>query len=365
MARMHVFPFAAVLALSMANCSKTGSSPTEPPISNTSSLGKGERAAHTSGSAAQSPSPIRLSELGREHTERLLGGDLGYLWDRMDDKFKAFVGSREAMARVLDSTLGAFEGEREIVEEEANESKNQRMYAAKVKTGDAAQWQLVWIFDGREQVAGLRVLPVSIDTAKTTEGARATAAPLELPFDGTWFVFWGGHTFEENHHVVDRAQRFAYDFVVTKEGKTFEGKGRRNEDFYCFDQPILAPAAGRVVETENRVVDNVPGKMNADRILGNHVVIDHGQGEFSFLGHLKRGSVVVKEGQQVRTGQVLGKCGNSGHSSEPHLHYHLQDRATLEDAYGYPARFRSYQVEGEGRVPLGEPVRGQAVSQTQ
>ena len=83
------------------------------------------------------------------------------------------------------------------------------------------------------------------------------------------------------------------------------------------------------------------------------VVLDLGRGEFALLAHLRRGSVRVRKGQRVRAGDALGVCGNSGNSSEPHLHFHLQDRAALfGGARGLPITFA-----GRGR-----PVQGQFVS---
>jgi murein DD-endopeptidase MepM/ murein hydrolase activator NlpD len=138
------------------------------------------------------------------------------------------------------------------------------------------------------------------------------------------------------------------------------GDGTRNEDYYCFGRPILAPAAGRVVEVVTDVEDNVPGKMNPVQITGNRVVIDHGNGEFSVLAHLRQGSVRVAKGASVTRGQQLGDCGNSGNSSEPHLHYQLQATAEFGSAPGLPAQFVDYVANGKP-VAWGEPVQGERI----
>ena len=93
---------------------------------------------------------------------------------------------------------------------------------------------------------------------------------------------------------------------------------------------------------------------------GNQVVIDHGHAEFSFLAHLQQGSVAVQPGQSVAPGDTLGLCGNSGNSSEPHLHYHLQDSGEFGAGEGKPAQFRNYTADGEW-VEVGEPVQGQRI----
>jgi murein DD-endopeptidase MepM/ murein hydrolase activator NlpD len=108
------------------------------------------------------------------------------------------------------------------------------------------------------------------------------------------------------------------------------------------------------------VADNTPGVMNRLQALGNHVVLDHGNGEFSFLCHFKKGSVAVKTGQKVKAGEPLGQCGNSGNSSEPHLHYHLQTTAVPFHGAGLPAQFLRYRANGE-TVERGEPTQGQNV----
>jgi murein DD-endopeptidase MepM/ murein hydrolase activator NlpD len=109
---------------------------------------------------------------------------------------------------------------------------------------------------------------------------------------------------------------------------------------------------------ENGVPENRPGDMPA--ISGNSIVIDHHNGEFSVLSHFTKGSILVGVGDEVVSGQVLGHCGNTGHSSEPHLHYHLQDTPVLHSGDGLPAQFHSYEANGK-EVRRGEPSITQAV----
>lgn len=212
--------------------------------------------------------------------------------------------------------------------------------------------------------------------------ARAAASPhedyvlraqLRLPFEGRWLVAWGGRTLEQNRHAVARDQRFAYDFLALAPhiapganvlaawaaGESRRGDPRDNESYYCYGRPILAPAAGTVVDLRDGVPDNVPGELGTPP-QGNHIVIDHGNDEYSMLAHLKPGSLRVAEGDRVRTGQRLASCGNSGRSTEPHLHYHVQDTPRWFDGHGLPPRFHDYRADGE-RVDAGEPVRGQRV----
>jgi murein DD-endopeptidase MepM/ murein hydrolase activator NlpD len=149
------------------------------------------------------------------------------------------------------------------------------------------------------------------------------------------------------------------DFVYPKDGRLFSGPGglrSKKTDYYCFGQPILAPAGGTVVKAEAGYDDNDPGKSTGDSPDGNIVVISHGNGEFSQMNHLKQNSLKVKIGDQVKQGEIVAECGNSGASPIPHLHYQFQRSASSL----LPAQFNDYIADG---VPVanGEVKRGQLV----
>lgn len=155
-------------------------------------------------------------------------------------------------------------------------------------------------------------------------------------------------------------QRFAYDFLILRGGLSHAASGAANEDYFCFGEAILAPAGGVVTVAIDGVPDNRPDVLNDDAPAGNHIVIDHGNGEYSLLAHLRRGSVVVAKGGTVVGGERLGACGNSGRSSEPHLHYHLQTGQTFGQDVGLPAQFEDWFSARQYRA-RGEPVRGELV----
>jgi len=190
-----------------------------------------------------------------------------------------------------------------------------------------------------------------------------TQTTLHLPFAGEWYVYWGGRSVAQNKHVAARDQRFAYDFLIlapqSREG-SYQGSGENNIDYFCFGRPIYAPADGGVINVENELPDNQPGETNSAAVLGNHVILDHGCGEFSFFAHFERGSIAVRSGQRVHRGQLLARCGNSGNSSEPHLHYHLQNTPVPFRGDGLPAFFVEYLADGKS-VTRGEPVARQTV----
>lgn len=181
---------------------------------------------------------------------------------------------------------------------------------------------------------------------------------LSLPFDGEWTAVNGGITEDTSHSWEFVAQRYAYDFVVTdEEGDSHAGDGTRLEDYYAFGEPIRAPAAGTVVKTKDRLRDYPrPGsgwlEWRTWDIRGNHVVVEHDDGEYSLLAHLEEGSVTVSPGDRVERGDVVGACGNSGHSGEPHLHYQIQDRPNFWITASLVPQFDGVDVtrDGDGRA---------------
>lgn len=183
---------------------------------------------------------------------------------------------------------------------------------------------------------------------------------LRLPFDGDWFVYAGGREIYQNANAYRDAERYATIFTVVKDGRTFSGDGSKNDQFYCYGQPVLSPADGTVILTNNSYVDNTPGRSEEIMPTGNRVLINHGHNEYSLLMHLKQDSIKVKTGQKLKQGDVVGQCGNSGNSPAPHLEYRLQDSRGRPLPQTLPIQFVDYVADGTP-VPVGEPVRGQTV----
>ncbi|MYN68227.1 MAG: M23 family metallopeptidase [Acidobacteria bacterium] len=179
-----------------------------------------------------------------------------------------------------------------------------------------------------------------------------TRAVYTLPFEGEWLLCNGGATPETSHSWDVLGQRFALDFVQANEAfERHTGRGTRAADYFCYGQDILAAADGTVVRLESRVRQAFLGwgicDFTARSFVGNHVLIEHAEGEFALYAHLIRGSVTVAPGDRVTRGQVIGRCGHSGHSTEPHLHFHLQDSRELWEGMGLPVRFSGLLVDGE------------------
>jgi murein DD-endopeptidase MepM/ murein hydrolase activator NlpD len=223
-----------------------------------------------------------------------------------------------------------------------------------------AEVEITWAFDGAGAISGFSVRPRPKEAASRYLDYR-TQTPLRLPFDGEWTVFNGGRTLATNPHAAARNQRFAVDLAVVRDGRTFRGDGNGLADYHVWGAPVLAPAAGKVVATVDGLPDNTMGTTDRENLAGNHVILDHGNGEYSFLAHFQRASLAVIEGQEVEAGHALGRVGNSGNSSEPHLHYHLQDGPVFAEAESMPAAFVDYVADdrpvGRGELHKGQRVR--------
>lgn len=145
--------------------------------------------------------------------------------------------------------------------------------------------------------------------------------PIYLPFWGKWTVSQG-HNGEITHK---EGWAFAWDFVIKdNKGSTFNGQAIKVEDFYCFNKPVIAPADGIIEEVVEHIVDNEIGDVNTIDNWGNTIIIKHTIGLYSKLCHLKAFSIKVKPGDYVKKGEIIGLCGSSGRSPEPHLHFQIQ-----------------------------------------
>ncbi|MER5641420.1 M23 family metallopeptidase [Kitasatospora sp. NPDC002227] len=151
-----------------------------------------------------------------------------------------------------------------------------------------------------------------------------------FPLEGTWYVVQGGGR-GLNHHAGLPEQRGAVDLV--RPGPARLRLPRTAGDFPAYGAAVLAPCAGTVVAAVDGAEDQLPGVIRYAPAYGNHVVLDTGEALVK-LAHLRPGSVNVTPGQVVRAGHRLGEVGNSGNSTEPHLHLHAE-----RDGVGLDLRF--------------------------
>jgi len=147
------------------------------------------------------------------------------------------------------------------------------------------------------------------------------AISLQLPFYGEWLVSQG-----YDGDITHKGEwKHALDFVVADETKhTYKLPGKSVTDFYCYGLPVLAPASGYVTTVIDGIDDNEVGDIDIRQNWGNVVVIKHADGFYSKLTHLKKDSITVRLNDYVSQGSIIGYCGSSGRSPEPHLHFQTQ-----------------------------------------
>jgi hypothetical protein len=220
---------------------------------------------------------------------------------------------------------------------------------------------LVHRFTGRAiPPAPERPLAFAFDGARTRVSTRR-AISVAPPLRGRRFVDVNGCCGLSPHRTGVNAidgieylsQRFAIDFLrIDRRGRAFVGDISRNESFIGFRDPVYSVADGRVVSTLNNLRENTPPveppplSLTPDTALGNHVVVRLRGGRYALYAHLHTGSVRVHRGQRVRTGQLLGRVGNTGESGAPHLHFHVSDGPAGLASNGLPFVFSRFNLTG-------------------
>ncbi|GAB3577382.1 urea transporter [Hymenobacter daeguensis] len=189
--------------------------------------------------------------------------------------------------------------------------------------------------------------------AYTTDRVRLAhqgTVAFTLPFLGSW-TCTQGYASGGPTHLGDWSQ--ALDFVVADaDGQTYHGTGLALSDYYAYNKPVLAPADGVVEEVIQHIEDNAIGEVNTRENWGNTVVIRHAPGLYSQLSHLRAHSVPVKPGDYVRRGEVVGTCGSSGRSPEPHLHFQVQATPYVGSrTVAWPLAY--FMAQGGAATPAG------------
>lgn len=332
------------------------------------------------GQQAESTLPkIDYEKMGEALLKAVMKGNL--------DEYKAILTASaantltpEALAQLrteLTTRLGTFTDLR-MGEQQKTGQFYRVLYDCRFSKGTTT---MIVIMENEEKIAGIlfpdiarskpvRTEPPPVAPPQTAAPAsvpatRATAetkTPLRLPFSGKWKVANGGRDARQNGHAASRAEVYSYDFIMVGiDDRPFKTDGKKNEDYYAFEKELRAPADGVVVQAVDGIEDNVPGETNPFFPLGNLIILDHQNGEYSVLAHLAKGSIRVKEGQKVKLDEPLAQCGNSGDSPHPHVHYHLQDHARLTRANGVPVIFQHY-YKGNKPVEKGTPEFNELIS---
>jgi len=205
----------------------------------------------------------------------------------------------------------------------------------------------------------------------TTDGgavAVSTGKPVVLGpplHGGDWLAANGPSNTSIHRRVMVAAngryrfpERFAIDWLrMGADGKSYSGDPKDNKSYRAYGSEVLAVADGVVTATKDGLPENVPGinsraiPITLETAGGNYVMLDLGGGQFAFYAHLQPGRVRVHVGDNVKRGQVLGLLGNSGNSTEPHLHFHVCDGNSPLGAEGLP-----FVLESVGALPAENAI---------
>jgi murein DD-endopeptidase len=166
-----------------------------------------------------------------------------------------------------------------------------------------------------------------------------------------------GHAWLAQRYAIDWVQYQTVDGVRT----TWKGPEDKNESYFCYDQPIYSVADGKVVDMADGLPENVShsGKyavpIDFNNAAGNHAVVEIAPRRFVLYAHMRPGTVRVKVGDLVRAGDVIGRVGNTGSSTEPHLHMHIDDHPSFLAGNGVPYEFMKGEASGPVEANVSSP----------
>lgn len=185
---------------------------------------------------------------------------------------------------------------------------------------------------------------------------------VAVPVSGAWR--WDNGPAEGTYHTHDRypEQRYAYDLLVEEAGATYAGDPGDNASYHCFGKPISAAHDGVVVFVDDTVLDNLgnaPNPMNDPPTKNGQVIVKHDDGRYSLYVHVKQGSAIVKVGDAVKAGAALAQVGNSGFTTEPHLHFEIIEIDASGRAHAVPAAPTG--LVGPGGTPVVGVPKGSLV----
>ncbi|GGD56153.1 peptidoglycan DD-metalloendopeptidase family protein [Paenibacillus nasutitermitis] len=336
--KIKLFTALALTAVVLTGCGNGDKKPEAGPPAESA----GKAGSNTPGNSGTKPDILEAKLNAQQVAQALLDGDYPKIYEQLSEAFKQQLTLAE-----LETELKKIMVSVESWKPESKLSVNEGQYVT--FTNQDQKLGLIFTMGEKNEITMLQAIP--LQSFPETDSSP-TKRVYSLPFKGEWFVYWGGENVLANYHYEEETQRYASDMIQVKDGYSYNGDPKINESYYAFGEEISAPQDGKVVEIVNDIDDNIPGQMNPDQPAGNVVVIDHGNGEYSFLAHLKKGSVTVKAGDKVAKGDTVGQCGNSGNSSEPHLHVQVSDNQDL-----FSGKSIRMQWENDIRLHQGESVK--------
>ena len=196
---------------------------------------------------------------------------------------------------------------------------------------------------------------------------------IEFPLRGEWFTKVSPADRVPSHGIDRFGLTYAFDFIKVDWDKPDHPTHDKNKldyflggiplnSYYCFGEPIYATFSGEVVTIENSVLDGEKASWLDDQtsaiknsfffdferdgfksIAGNYIILKKETGIYAAFCHLKKDSITVEVGENIKKGDLLGNVGHSGNSTEPHLHFQLMDSSIIENAKGLPFVFEKYE----------------------
>jgi hypothetical protein len=316
---------------------------------------------HGGGAAFITLTPERAVELGGEDIQRFYDGDEVALWTQMSAPMQAAVENQNVLKDFTAHMAKYFGPEVQVIHQDAVPAPPAGMLYRRIvkysKSDDPMVVSFTFSGSGTIEEFHIKEIPKAADS-KYLDYRDKTK--LEFPLHGEWMIYQGGRNVADNEHATSKDERFADEMVLLTGGQLFAKNGATNEEWFAFGQPVLADAAGTVINVLDDYPDNEPYHPDAQANRGNVVVIDHGDGEFSVYSHLKHGSVATKIGARVKAGDKIAEVGNSGNSQFAHLEYYMQTSGDLNGGDGLPAEFAHLKVNGRHAKEV-EPVRGDLV----
>lgn len=211
------------------------------------------------------------------------------------------------------------------------------------------------------QQVGSRYPDTVTQVGGVVAASHETPVVLGPPLRGDGWVAANGCCANSSHRGammpvggrLNAAERFAIDFLrvdTAAAPSTYEGDGTANEDYLAYGEALLAVADGTVVSVLSDVPDSTPQQSPTDltfeQLGGSYVILDIGGGNFVYYAHMVPGSATVKVGDKVTRGQVIGDLGNSGQTSEAHVHIHVSRAGVPLTADNVPYVFDSFTFVG-------------------